>query len=42
VRIRRWLGLNPGLRAMTVADTEERSTGRQSVIARLMARLLGG
>jgi len=27
---------------MTVADTEERSTGRQSVIARLMVRLLGG
>jgi hypothetical protein len=38
----RWLGLNIGLRAMTVADTEERLTGRQSVIARLMAPLLGG
>jgi glycine/D-amino acid oxidase-like deaminating enzyme len=38
----RWLGLNAGLRAMTAADTEERLTGRQSVIARLMAPLLGG
>ena len=26
----RWLGVNPGLRAMTVADAEERLTGRPS------------
>jgi glycine/D-amino acid oxidase-like deaminating enzyme len=38
----RWLGINAGLRAMTVADTEEHLTARQSVIARLMAPLLGG
>ena len=37
----RWLGINAGLRAMTVADTEERLTGRESRIARLMAPLLG-
>ncbi|MFT4263539.1 MAG: FAD-dependent oxidoreductase [Nocardioides sp.] len=38
----RWLGVNAGLRAMTLADTEERITGRPSVLARLMAPLLGG
>jgi glycine/D-amino acid oxidase-like deaminating enzyme len=38
----RWLGINAGLRAMTVADTEEQLTTRQSVIARLMAPLVGG
>ncbi|MFG1820087.1 NAD(P)/FAD-dependent oxidoreductase [Kribbella sp. NPDC049174] len=37
----RWLGINAGLRAMTVADTEERLTGRESRIARLMAPLIG-
>jgi glycine/D-amino acid oxidase-like deaminating enzyme len=37
----RWLGINAGLRAMTVADTEERATGHTSRIARLMAPLLG-
>ncbi len=37
----RWLGINAGLRAMTIADTEERLTGRDSRIARLMAPLLG-
>ncbi len=37
----RWLGINAGLRAMTLADTEERSTGRPSRIARLTAPLLG-
>jgi len=37
----RWLGINAGLRAMTFADTEERLTGRDSRIARLMAPLLG-
>ncbi len=38
----RWLGVNAGLRAMTLADAEERLTGAQSVIARAMAPLLGG
>ena len=37
----RWLGVNAGLRAMTLADTEERITRRDSRIARLMAPLLG-
>ncbi len=37
----RWLGANAGLRAMTLADAEERLTGRPSRIARLMAPLLG-
>jgi len=38
----RWLGMNAGLRAMHVADVEERLTGRPSTIARTMAPLLGG
>jgi glycine/D-amino acid oxidase-like deaminating enzyme len=38
----RWLGINAGLRAMSVADAEEARTGRQSRIARLMAPLTGG
>ncbi|MBA3234082.1 MAG: FAD-dependent oxidoreductase [Propionibacteriales bacterium] len=38
----RWLGVNAGLRAMTVADAEERVTGSQSVIARAMSPMLGG
>ncbi|TDU89742.1 glycine/D-amino acid oxidase-like deaminating enzyme [Kribbella voronezhensis] len=38
----RWLGINAGLRAMTLADTEERLTGRESRIARWMRPLLGG
>jgi glycine/D-amino acid oxidase-like deaminating enzyme len=38
----RWLGANGGLRAMRVADLEERLTGRPSVVARAMAPLLGG
>ena len=38
----RWLGINAGLRAMTLADTEERRTGRPSRLARLMAPLTGG
>jgi glycine/D-amino acid oxidase-like deaminating enzyme len=38
----RWLGINAGLRAMTMADAEEARTGRQSRIARLMAPLTGG
>ena len=38
----RWLGINAGLRAMALADAEERLTGRQSVVARALAPLLGG
>ncbi|NEA33214.1 FAD-binding oxidoreductase [Streptomyces sp. SID13031] len=38
----RWLGINAGLRAMTVADTEEKLTRHDSRIARLMSPLLGG
>jgi glycine/D-amino acid oxidase-like deaminating enzyme len=37
----RWLGINAGLRAMTAADGEERLSGRESRIARLMSPLLG-
>ena len=36
----RWLGVNAGLRAMTIADTEERLTGRPS-LTRVLAPLLG-
>jgi glycine/D-amino acid oxidase-like deaminating enzyme len=38
----RWLGINAGLTAMTLADTEERVTRRRSVIARAMAPFMGG
>jgi len=38
----RWLGINAGLHAMTMADTEESRTGRDSRLARLMAPLTGG
>ncbi|HET7356218.1 MAG TPA: FAD-dependent oxidoreductase [Nocardioidaceae bacterium] len=38
----RWLGVNAGLRTMTVADAEERLTGRPSLLARAMSPLLGG
>ena len=38
----RYLGANGGLRAMRLADVEERVTGRPSVIADLMSPLLGG
>ena len=38
----RWLGINAGLRAMTVADAEERRTGRPSLAARAMSRFVGG
>jgi glycine/D-amino acid oxidase-like deaminating enzyme len=38
----RWLGINAGLRAMTLADAEESRTGRSSRLARLMAPLTGG
>jgi glycine/D-amino acid oxidase-like deaminating enzyme len=37
----RWLGINAGLRAMQLADAEETLTGRPSVVARVMAPLLG-
>ena len=37
----RWLGINAGLRAMTLADAEERLTGRPSVIGRVVAPLVG-
>ncbi|MDX6327191.1 MAG: hypothetical protein QOK15_3545 [Nocardioidaceae bacterium] len=37
----RWLGVNAGLRAMTLADREESLTGRPSRIAGLMAPLIG-
>lgn len=38
----RWLGINAGLRTMTLADREEGLTGRPSGLARLMAPLVGG
>jgi glycine/D-amino acid oxidase-like deaminating enzyme len=38
----RWLGVNAGLRAMTLADVEERVTNRPSRIGRAMSRFLGG
>jgi glycine/D-amino acid oxidase-like deaminating enzyme len=38
----RWLGINAGLRAMSLADGEERLTRRPSRIARAMAPLVGG
>ena len=38
----RWLGVNAGLRAMTVADVEERVTRRPSLVGRAMAPLVGG
>ena len=38
----RWLGVNAGLRVMSVADAEERATRRPSVLARAMAPLTGG
>lgn len=38
----RWLGVNTGLRAMALADTEERVTRRPSLLARAAAPLVGG
>jgi len=38
----RWMAVNAGLRAMTVADTEERITRRESLAARVMAPFMGG
>jgi glycine/D-amino acid oxidase-like deaminating enzyme len=37
----RWLGLNAGLRVMSVADREEERTRKPSVAARFMGRFLG-
>ncbi len=37
----RWLGINAGLRAMTLADAEESLTRRPSLVARAVAPLLG-
>lgn len=37
----RWLGINAGLRATTLADAEESLTGRPSLVARAVAPLLG-
>jgi hypothetical protein len=38
----RWLGVNAGLRAMTLADMEERLTRRPSLVARAVAPFVGG
>jgi glycine/D-amino acid oxidase-like deaminating enzyme len=38
----RWLGINAGLRAMTASDHEESLTGRQSMMAKALAPMLGG
>jgi glycine/D-amino acid oxidase-like deaminating enzyme len=38
----RWLGINAGLRAASVADFEESLTRRPSLIARAMGPLIGG
>jgi hypothetical protein len=38
----RWLGINTGLRAMHLADAEEKVTGRPSALARAVAPLTGG
>ena len=38
----RWLGINVGLRAMNLADGEERLTRRPSLVARAVAPLVGG
>ena len=37
----RWLGINAGLRAMTLADTEESITRMPSLVARAVSPLLG-
>lgn len=38
----RWAGINLGLRVATAADAEERATGRRSLLARGLDRLVGG
>jgi glycine/D-amino acid oxidase-like deaminating enzyme len=37
----RWLGINVGLRAATLADAEESVTGMPSLVAKGLGRLLG-
>jgi glycine/D-amino acid oxidase-like deaminating enzyme len=37
----RWLGINAGLHAMAWGDAEERRTGRESLLARVVSPLLG-
>ena len=37
----RWLGVNAGLRAVDIADREERLTGRPSLFAKAIAPLIG-
>jgi glycine/D-amino acid oxidase-like deaminating enzyme len=37
----RWLGINAGLRAMTIADAEESLTRMPSLVARMVSPLLG-
>jgi glycine/D-amino acid oxidase-like deaminating enzyme len=37
----RWLGVNAGLRVMSLADREEERTGKSSRVARFMGRFLG-
>lgn len=37
----RWLGINAGLRAVSVADAEEAVTGRPSLVARALSPLIG-
>ncbi|HSE10153.1 MAG TPA: FAD-binding oxidoreductase [Nocardioidaceae bacterium] len=38
----RWMGVNLGLRAMSLADQEERLTRRPSLLARALSPLVGG
>ena len=38
----RWLGLNAGLQVMSLADRQETRSGRQSKMADVMGRFLGG
>lgn len=38
----RWLGVNAGLKAMSIADPEERLTGRPSAVAKVFGRLIHG
>lgn len=38
----RWLGVNAGLRTMSLADREEQLTRRPSLLARMMSPLVGG
>jgi len=38
----RWLAVNAGLSAMTLADTEEKITRHESLLGRAMAPFMGG